>query len=99
MPLLSLYSKNEHDWRKATVDQIKNLFKQEACLPATEYRGVSVPIHITKQTLPMHCAVEANASLEIIRFLHQIDPKAVKTKRYDGCLPIHIAARRSFFFF
>ena len=94
MPLLSLYSKNEHDWRKATIDQIKILFEKEAYLPATTCQGVNIPIHIKEQTLPMHCAVEANASLEIIRFLHEIDPNAVKTKRYDGCLPIHIAARR-----
>ena len=94
MPLLSLYSKNEHDWRKATIDQIKILFEKEAYLPATTCQGENIPIRIKQQTLPMHCAVEANASLEIIRFLHEIDPNAVKTKRYDGCLPIHIAARR-----
>jgi len=93
-----LFSLNEHDWRGATIKQVKILIKEERTKPG--YKELTneikiIPIHINKGRLPIHCAVQANAKLEIVQLLYTLNPNGVKTKRYDGFLCVHIAARHT----
>jgi len=56
---------------------------------------MSVRIKTKKGTLPLHLALIETMSLEVIQFLLQAWPDAVRELDEDGCLPLHIAFMQS----
>lgn len=81
--LQSVFCKSKYHWQKARipdVDRVLGAYKQTVqCFDEGGY-------------LPIHCAIQNGASLEVVEYLASLHPESLGVCTDDGDLPLHLAS-------